>query len=399
MANTIREQAQIGLVPETTWGTAPSGNALRIPVNPGAWLHDVVESFDDDAVRNILARTFRRTPTVAHGEGSVGGPFYPIEGGYFLDGVLGGSQGAPTILQKAAAGGATTFYGHEFVIGQDARSYAIQQSDSILTELLLGMMPVSYTLRWNAGEGAVEYETEMMGKGRVWPTTSKTFANHAASVIPQRSLVGSMVMVAIAGAAVNKVLSMEMVFSREVEMGYGAGNRRRPNIRRSSVPKITFRAVVELQTAADIKKYSESLGDNADAQASAVVHADSDTDKDFGTAANLETWHVRIATPRDVAVTDNPLPTAAMSVTTGTATTHIGDKLSDATNGADTGDDGVLDIFLDKVSYAEAPIEINRSERTATFEFHGEALYDNTDSRIGVFRLYNKKTTVYTAIT
>ena len=383
MPSSIKAQSRLGIAVESTWGTGPTGNFNTIEVDAGEWLHETVSEYRDEMVRNVLARDFGSLPTVRFAEGTIGGQFLPIMTGYFLDSVFGGTETVST-LRDTAGTGDTTMDVHEFTVGVNPRSMSVQQSDNIADELFFGMMVNTFTLRFTTGEGPVEWEAEMIGMGKVYPATPRTLVAYPSIVaVPPRPLIGSMASVDINASVVARVLDFELVISREIELAYGAANTRVPNIRRPDTPRITFRATVELQLESDIQKYTSDAGDTGTPTTfneSTATYFDS----------NFDTWHVRIATDPDIDTATTPLPTTAP--TSGNLDGNIGDQLGIS---PDT-DQAVLDVYLDRVSYAESPIIIDRSEKTATFEFNGVALYDSGDSRLGVFRLMNSKLTAYT---
>lgn len=399
MANTIREDAEMAILVETTWGTAPAGSANRLELNAGEWLSEVVENFRDEMVRNSFAKTFHDVPVVARAEGSVGGAITPIMPWYILDAFAGGTEVKADLFDDTPVTPVDTgMDAHSFVIGRTPRSLTMQQSDNIAVELFLGMIPTSFTLRFNAGEGAVEWEAEFIGKGRTFPTTAKTVVNFPAiTTLPAKSLVGSMAYVSIGpvytdnvvttpGDETAKIMEMEVVFSRELTISYGANNTMRPNIIRTTAPTISFTATVELQLESDIQKYAFDAGDNVDAQASAVTFNES-TATFFD--SNIEAWHIRIGTDRDVTTSLTPLPTHTIGAS---ESSTLGGQMGTAANS----DRCVIDLYFDSVSYAEAPIVVDRSENTATFEFNATVHYNVTNSRLGVFRVFNEKVTAYT---
>ena len=392
MANTLMEQSKVGILVEGTWGTAPAGNAMLLEVASGEWLRDVVEEYRDEMVRNVLARDFGSVPTVAHGEGTLSGAFTAIMPVYFLDSVLGGTEAKGNLHDTTANTTVDTLMDiHTFTVGANPRTMVVQQSDAIVDELYLGMMVNSFTLRFNSGEGAVEWEADLIGKGRVFPATAKTVADNTmvlAANRPPKPLVGAMAAVDINGTTTAKVLDFEMVISREIEMGYGAGNTRRPNIRRTSAPQITFRATAELQLESDVQKFSSDPGVNTNAQAATVIFDEPNATFFDG---HLDYWHVRIATDPDVTLALTPLPTTAVA-DAATASGTLGDQYVASTDSNEC----VIDIYLDRVTYGSDPIVIDRSEKTATIVFNGTALYETTDSRLGVFRVMNRKLTAYT---
>lgn len=394
MVSIYKEEAELGINVEvaSTWGTVPSGSALRIPVDSGEWMHDIVEEYRDETPRNVLARDFVAVPTVGHAEGSLSGPFYPITSPYFLAGILGSANTGVLLVTSG------DYYVHEFTVARNPLSFGITQTtdgvSSATDQQFYGMMPTSYTLRWDASEGAVEWDSEFIGKGGAFlATTGKTFANSTLSGVAPRPMVGAQALVAIDSTPVVNVLDFEITISREVELAWSAGGDgialgRRPTIRRCSPPRITFTATCELQGVADIQKYSKAFATNADSQANDTKMLDQNTDTDFGTTANIDTWWIRIATPRDMNFNSTPIATSG-TVTTGTST--LDDKLK--ATGYNTADDAVIDIYLDEVQYAESPIIVDRSDQSATFQFSGVAMWDEAAARLGIFRVFNQKGT------
>lgn len=390
MANTIKEDSEFTIKEESTWGTVVAGSSLIIPVTAGEWMHENVGEERDEMVRNKLARDFGSFPTVRSAEGSIGGLVIANEPWFFLDAILGGTEIKGNLFEDDDSTD-TTLDVHDFFIGRDVRPMTIQQRDNIMTgasaEIFTGMLCSSFTLRGATGEGALEWEAEMIGKGRLFAATPKTAVDSAFSSLPQIPLVGSFLSVAIDGSTTPKLLDFEIVFSREIELAYGADSTMIPNIRRQSVPRITFRASIELQDASDIQKYAADVQGSANAQSGTPILTD---DNFTGFESNIDTWHFRIATVRGIGTAMTPTP--GTDIAAGKVKGLLGDQFGTSPNK----DQCLIDIFLDRVSYGEAPVLIDRSETTATFEFRGVALYDaGADARVGVFRVINSKTTTY----
>lgn len=387
MPNTIRELSEIAIKNETTWGEAPSGSAMRLEVDAGEWLRDNITEFRDEMVRNVFARDHHSIPVVGVAEGTLSGAVTPIMSWYFFDGFLGGTEAKADLENDSNTD--TNLDIHEFTIGNLPRTYTVQQSDNLTDELFLGMMPSSYTLRFNSGEGALEWETELIGKGKVFPGTAKTVVeNTKITETPPQPIVGSMIDIDINGNTTGKVMDMEIVFSRDVELTYGADNTIRPNIRRANAPRATFRATLEFQIESDIQKYSNDAGNASDAQAGAVTFDEPNATYFNG---NIDYWHIRASTDRATTTAKTPVPTTAISDGGNTAGT-LGDDLGTGTNT----DRFAMDIYFDRVTYGSDPVQVDRSEQSATFEFRGTALYSTTNSRLGVFRVFNAKDTKYT---
>lgn len=421
MANTLREESVLSLAPEGTWGTAidTSGTDrfVEVPVEPGEWLRDVVDRYQDRMVRNILARDFLDVPTVARAEGSLRGMFYPLTTGYFLRSIFGAETTAD--LRNAAGTNISELDVHEFTVARTCTPLSLQVEDTGFStdnaQVFLGMLVQSFTIRFNTGDGAVEWEADLIGQGSVTPAANavrtRAVATAALTTLdldtgitlvanePERALVGASASTNINGNTDAKLLDFEMVISREIELAYGAANTRRPNIRRESPPEITFTATLEFQATSDLTKYVNDPGENTgtpNVAASDETAMTFNDDDDAFWDGSFDTWHVRLANP--VAVSGNGAPTTA---TTPVPTTAIsggnldGDGLYDMFATSVRTNDCVLDIYLDKVSYAESPIVLDRNQQTVTIRMQGRALYDFTDSRLGVFRLFNGKTSSY----
>lgn len=384
MPNTLREHADLGISIESTWGQASPNftGARRLLVEPGEWLRDVIDEWRDELPRNVLARDYNSIPTVGRGEGTLRGPWTPVMPGYLLQSVFGASTISGL---NTGANAATGMAIHDFTIAAEPDFLSITQHDNIAEEQFLGMIVSSFTIRFTTGEGPVEWEAEFIGRGRTFPATARSITYHPSYVTtPPRPLIGAMALTDINGNTTAKVLDFEMVISREIELAYGAGNARRPNIIRASTPRVTFRATAEFQVESDITKYSNDVGSNSSNAQAASYTFNQPSATYFD--SNLDTWHVRIATDPDILTTHTPLPTTA--VTNGTVV--IGTIGTEFTTGADS-HRGLIDLYLDRVTYASDPIVVDRGETTSTIQFNGVATYDTTDTRIGVFRVINEK--------
>lgn len=443
----------------TNWGTAPAGAALRTPVEPGSWLNDVVDEFRDENVRNAPVRDFNSLAVVSHGEGRLMGNFYPIITPYFIAAMMGKEtlvSSEPTITLKRHDGtssGDSSFYAHEFVVSEVPRSFAIQQSvtaqelgstDVIPKQLMLGMYPSTFTLRWNAGEGAITWECDFIGKGQVWPTTPKIEADYeidSSETLPAtqveaddgtfgnrvpRPMLGPEVRVAVSNggtlAAYGFVTEGEIVLSREITLHYSSGGSAggtsgyRPTRIGVKPLRATFNVTAHLIAASDdgdtgttttqfdlasLRDYSNSQPSAANAQTTAVKHQDSASDLHFGSKENQNSWLFRFTTPKDITATTAPTPEVAFTSTLiGAAATSggdtLGNKLSAST--ANTEDDAVMDILFEKVSYGEGTMEVDRSGDLTTFQIRAVAVYDKSQSAetgIGRIRVYNQKNNTY----
>lgn len=402
MANTIREENVLAIAPEVdAWGTAPNTNFNQFEVMPGEWMSETVEQWQDDMVRNKLAKNFNAVPTVTHAEGTMDTVFTSIMPGYLLFSVFGGETKANVTNATGAVD--TGFDVHQFTVARDAiannATFSILQKSGTTgvneEELFLGMMVQTLTVRFSTGEGAVEMSADWVGKGKIFPATAPTIVENtmvAASSKPPAPFVGAQASVDINGNTQARVLDFEVVVSREISMGYGAANTRRPNILRPSTPEITFTATVEFQLESDLQKYSNDAG-KAGSVASTLIF--DETNASYWDS-HFDTWFVRLATDPDVTTADAPIPTTAIG----------GGNLAIAGNGdvytmmnaVSDSNTFMFDAYFDKVSYAEAPIVVDRSDTTATVQFSCRALYDFTDDRLGIFRLFNLKTTTYSAV-
>src|SRR3990167_3310803 len=392
MANTTREEGQVSIGVESAWGTGVTTNLMQLEVEPAEWLTDMMEEWRDNLVRNVLAVDVNAIPTVGHSEGSLKGMFTPIMAGYLLDAFLGGTETKGNLMQSNGTTD-TTLDAHDLTVGRDPRSLTIQQHDALTDELFIGSMVQTLTLRSKTGESILEWEADFIGSGAIRPATPRTVVENTMIVAkPPKPFVGAQLSTNITSpggstdGAVARILDFEMVLSRTVEVEYGASNTKRPNIRRTSPPEITFTATTEFQSfgtdALDITKYINDVGTGSpvgDFNESTATYWDS----------NFDTWHIRWATDPDITITMTPLPTTAIAA--GIVSGLVGEQFGTTP----TTDQGMLDIYFDRVSYAEAPLRLDHSQRTATFQFKGRALYDFTDSRLAIFRLVNKKTSTY----
>ena len=454
------------------WGTAPIGHALQIPVEPGSWLNDNVAEFRDENIRSMPVKDFNSSAVVSSGEGRLMGNFYPIISPYILAGMMGreavdAKANATNVAIPIKKGGASAtdsdFFAHEFHVGEVPRSFAIQQSvtanaidasgastgNDAKKQLFLGMYPSTYTLKYDAGEGAVTWECDFIGKGLVYPGTPKTevgFTTTSGTALGSltgdrvpRPLLGPECRVALKKAtgglmAYGYAMDLELMFSREITLDYSAGGHAggvsgyRPTILGVEPLRVTFVMTCDLVSAnedeatslqakmASIRSYSKALGGTPagagsathNSMTSATRHADGDADTHFGSKQNQFEWLFRFATPKSITATSKPDPTtSAFSstastdgttvVTSGADNTEIGDKLSDSTY-YDTADDAVMDILLKKVSFGDGPVEVDRSGNTTTFQFKGVAVFDKADTPgtgVVTTRLYNKKNNRY----
>ena len=467
---------------DANWGVSVPGAALIHPVEPGTWLNDNLAEFRDEGVRNIPVRDFDSQPVTAMGEGRIMGNFYAITSPYFLAAMMGRERALSSnkAFSLTGASGASGYFAHEFTVGYVPRPLTIQQSvtaapigadgnvvttvgpaanqNSSIKQLFLGMLPSNYTLKYDAGEGAVTWETEMVGKGLVYPKVPKTEVFYTASALTgnrltgitagsgnevPRAFLGTQVRVAVSQpnsqtlAAYGNVMDAEIMFSREIAMDYSSGGHaggtsgRRPTILQVRPLRVTFTATVDLVSAtpvnsdpasrdftdattfnqadlASIRSYSNpgtsptsGNAETANAMAESLRHGDSEEDTHYGSKSEQRRWMFRFTTPQSITATSTPSPDAAFGTSTGGLGVAGGTDVAKAlenTSYANTDNDAVMDLIFEKVSYGEAPVEIDRSGASTTFQFKCVATYNpekGINDGTAKVRLYNKKNTTY----
>uniref|UniRef100_A0A6H1ZS07 Tail protein n=2 Tax=viral metagenome TaxID=1070528 RepID=A0A6H1ZS07_9ZZZZ len=362
MSNTVPELTKVGILKETEWGTSVNGtggNYLFIPVEPPD-LKEEIENIVDSNPRGVLGMDFETYAGMRKVTGTLKGPVYCSSN---ATGTSPGSSFAH--IMRAFFGGddsaiinaGSTFYHHEFYTAGTPGSISIAVEDD-LTNATTNTVPVyagcmipKLTLSFNSSEGLLTWDAEVVGQRQTFlGTTSNPVyaANSMSADYSGEAMLGYQASVHYGTAALNpaattgKLISAEIVFEREIDLKVGAANQNWPNIRAVRPTRVTFSAVMELQTYADVWKYSKNTPD------AAPINSDF-TD-------NQEAWTFRFCTDRTVS----------------TATTEAG------LNTALGAGESCLDIRLHTVSYGEEPLVINRSDNANTIEFSGRALYTTT---------------------
>lgn len=394
MANTIPELTKVGVVKETTWGTYPGSAPILIPVEPPD-INEEIEHIVDENSRGVQAMDFEAYAGMRKVTGTLRGLFYGASD------ATEAAVASPTahVLRAFFGGdtsvqiGTTTSYIHEFFAANDPGSLSIQIEDAITsiagtTDNLgapthVGCMVPSLTIGFDANDGMMSFEAEVLGVRTLYLHSTTTPAGVAiAADKTGEAFVGWGASIHYGAAAANpvaingKLLSAEINLEREITTKVGTANINYANIRAARPPRVTFTATLELQDDYDdVHKYS--LDNDT---------SDYTTHTDF--TDNQDAWTFRFSNNK--------------AITTATADATIDTTLTDDV-------ESVFDIRLHKVSYGEGVLTISRDEVSNTIEINGRALYvasptwfgatpnaaSQAGQRLVQMRLINNKTAAY----
>ena len=429
---------------------------MRLPVEPATWGMDEIGEYRDLSVSAVPAVDRQSLSTTAQSKGSLAGPFDPIMPYYIMAAFLGDRiEGNPT---EVAAG--SGFYSHTVDSGRDPNSLSIATSDGVInSQTFYGMIPTKFMLRSNQGEGELKWTADFMGRGSAFEDVALAEQDYNFALprrdLPPRPFVGTaMRMGSIVGSTANRLMEIELEMNRDVSLAWAAGldYSRYANIRRIPSPTVTFTATVEFQRVPDLWVYSKGRRTGYGVTPTDVSGWTlDDIQSSFFDAPEAQgPWHFRWASQGLASVGAISLPwpiddptldvnTLAAPAVDATATYRMGsvvtetaikyraitnfskgDALDDAgqwralpslhdgrnavdgfgRSGLDFSE-GMLDLYLHKVSLGSDPIEVDRSQASATFQFKGTALFDTSQAsgdsqgKLIRARMINKKKTNY----
>lgn len=382
MANVLPEKVKLGIRQESTFGSYPNfaANApILLPVESPE-INEEIERVVDENVRGVLGRDFESYA----GMRSVTGT---LRGNVFLTG--GNAVGASPFAQvlKSFLGGAEATNGgnvasniiiHNFYAEESPQSVSLLVEDDITNAstntvpVYEGVMFPRLTISFDANEGLVTWETEVLGvKQRYIGSNSNANYGGIADDLTQEAMMGwhcSLGYGTVDGANNNiapvtgKVLSAEIVMEREIELKIGAANQNWANIRAARPPRVTFSAVLELQTYSDLQKYSNHAGGST----TPTYFPD-----------NQEAWVFRFSNQNGITTSNKDVGTEANGALTGNDSGGSTESPVVSTNNA------VFDIVLHTVDYGEGAMTVSRDELANTIEVNGRALYTNSPTWMG----------------
>jgi len=201
--------SKIGFVKELSFGAGGSPTVM-LPVAPFSFTFPF-EQILDDSLRGLVAKDYAAYQGTGRIEGSLEGPFYPEEIGFWLLGICGAVTTEGTVAP----------YTHTFKFATTPPSFAITDENPIQNYCYRGMMLSEFTLRFNSAEGLLTWTASFMGKDRE-KTTDPVPAE--ATNAPFR---GWMTKAYIGGTAspYGKVTEGEITVAREITLHYtGEGN-------------------------------------------------------------------------------------------------------------------------------------------------------------------------------
>lgn len=369
----LAHEVKLGLIKESTFGTFPGGNMYLIPVEPPE-LREEIEQIVDNGVRGVAAMDFNVFAGMRRTTGTLSGYVYANDSGAAADAtpstgvmaspfahVLQAFFGADTVAQIDSG----SSYIHNFHTARLPGSLALQLEDSLTTTAAsgnsnraafayAGIMIPRLTLSFNAAEGMLMWEAELLGTRQMFLNADTSpAAGTIGADLTNKAFVGWQASTHYGAAAANptsnaEVLSAEITLEREIELNIGANNQQYANIRASRPIQATFTAVIQLRD--DYDEYQRYSKDFPHATAANAI-LDDFTD-------SIQAWTFRFSTLDGV----------------NTATTDI--SFDDAgTSDLDADNDAVFDLRFHRVSIGESPLMIARDSTTATMEISARALY------------------------
>ena len=236
----ISALTKVGLAKEPSWGTSTSPTIL-LPTTPPTFSLPF-EQILDQALRGIAAKDFAAYQGVGRTEGSLTGPAYPEELGFFFKGILG----AESLVGVSAP------YSHTFKLASTLPSFSIQDENGVQPYRYTGMLLGELGLSYSAAEGAVNYTTSFTGK---------TKENVVAAIPADATLspfLGWMVYATINGVDAC-VIEGEWTFTREIALVYcgsvAEGGTQYPVKAYAGPLEITGRATLDFLADSDVDRY------------------------------------------------------------------------------------------------------------------------------------------------
>lgn len=230
---------KVGLAKEPSWG-ASTVPTILLPTTPPAFTLPFEQILDQE-LRGIAAKDFAAYQGVGRAEGSLGGPAYPEEVGFFFKGILG----AESIDGSAP-------WTHTFKLASTVPSFSIQDENGVQPYRYTGMLLAEFGLSYSAAEGALNYTTSYTGK---------TKENVVAAIPADATLspfLGWMVYATINGVAAC-VLEGEWTFAREIALVYcgsvAEGGTQYPVRAYAGPLEVTGRATLDFLMDSDVDRY------------------------------------------------------------------------------------------------------------------------------------------------
>lgn len=242
----VSSLTKVGIGKETNWGETVVP-AVLLPVAPPSFT-EPYEQILDQNLRGIAAKDFAAYQGVGHVEASLTGPFYPLECGYYLLGVMGA---------EVKSGDAAP-YTHAFSLGTTPASFSIEDAHFVTggpeAYRYLGMMVSELGFTFNAAEGVVECSASLTGKSRSDIVTSVIPAD--AALAPMR---GWMMHSTIGGAAAC-VIEGELTLAREIALVYcgsvGSGGSQAPVKAYAGPLEVTGRMTLDFTADTLVDRYT-----------------------------------------------------------------------------------------------------------------------------------------------
>jgi len=148
--------SKIGVAKEASWGTTTAPTHL-IPTEPPTFTVSI-ENIVDNAIRGVPAADYASYAGVMSTEGSIEGPFYPEETGFWLKGIFGAESVTDPSDDDIAP------FEHEFIQAATPPSFSIQDENGVQPYRYTGMLVNEFGLTFNAAEETLNYSASFIGK-------------------------------------------------------------------------------------------------------------------------------------------------------------------------------------------------------------------------------------------
>jgi hypothetical protein len=231
----LSQITKIGIAREASWGTSTAPTVL-VPVTSDSQLTPQFEHVMDQAMRGLPVLDYEAYTGVARVEGSVAGPVYPDEIGYFLLGAMG---------SVSTSAGTHTFEQYEY-----PPSFSIQDENGVQTFRYEGCMVSELTLSWNSAEGFLTYSASIVGKD--WDAAPSGAVPADATTTP---FMGWQAAVSFNGSPSGKFTEGEITLSREILLRYADSNSQRPTHMCAGPIEVTVTGTLVYDAATEMNLY------------------------------------------------------------------------------------------------------------------------------------------------
>jgi len=229
--------SKLGFTKEASYGAGGSPTVM-LPVAPFSFTVPFEQLLDDN-LRGIVAKDYAAYQGTGRVEGSLEGPFYPEEVGFWLLG----------ILAAVSTSGTADPYTHTFSFASSPPSFSFTDDNPVQNYEYRGAMLSEFGLTFNAAEGLLTWTLSFIGKDRTkvtyGPPTETTNA-------PFR---GWMTKASLGGTVVDDVIEGEITISREVTPQFTATASQFPDKAYAGVIEVTGRLTLRFEADSDIDRY------------------------------------------------------------------------------------------------------------------------------------------------